>query len=110
MMTSSNSKVRQGMDLIDSMDPAELDELVDYIRSTFKMKRTQANARAQAELRVGDRVELTGSYKPQYLRGLTGIVEAKRNTRVGVKLDCGPVGKFRSGTVITTPAGLTVIN
>lgn len=110
MSTSLNNKVQQGMELIDSMTSEELSQLVDYIRVVFKTKRTQDNARAQAMLKVGDRVRLTGTYKPQYLQGLTGEIVDKKQTRVTVKLDKGPVGKFRSGKVIATPAGLTVID
>jgi preprotein translocase subunit YajC len=106
----TQNKVDEGVKLVDSMTPEELNQLVDYIRVVFKTKRQQANARAQAGLKVGDKVQLTGSYKPAYLQGLTGTVTEKRNTRVTVQLDDGPIGKFRSGNVIATPSGLTVIS
>lgn len=108
MINSTNPKVRQGMDLVDSMEAEELNELVDYIRVVFKTKRAQQNARANASLKVGDRVRLTGAYKPQYLRGLEGEVTSKRNTRIEVTLD-RPVGKFWNGKVICTAGGLTKI-
>lgn len=106
---SNSNLVNRAIDLVDQMDAQEMDELVDYIRGVFKTKRMMDNARANARLKVGDRVKLTGAYKPQYLRGLTGVIESKKNTRVEVRLDNGPVGKFRSGVVIATPGGLTKI-
>lgn len=110
MITSENPKVRQGMDLVDSMESEELDQLVDYIRYVFRAKRNANNGRAYATIQVGDRVKLTGSFKPQYIRGLTGEVIEKKQTRVTVLLDGGPVGKFKSGKVVATPSGLTVID
>jgi hypothetical protein len=105
----TNTKLEAGVDLVDSMTTEELDQLVDYIRVVYKTKRAQKNARAQAALKVGDRVMLVGNYKPKYLTGLTGEVVEKKNTRVLVKLDGGPVGKFSTGKVLTTPGGLKVI-
>lgn len=104
------NKVQQGVELIDSMTDEELNSLVDYIRVTYKTRSAQRNAKARAELSVGCRVKLVGNYKPQYLKGLTGTVTEFKNTRISVKLDCGPVGKFRSGIVLATAGGLEVIN
>lgn len=109
MITLAKNRVQEGIELIDAMDADELNQLIDYIRETVKAKRSQANAKAKAALEVGDRVRLTGRYKPQYLQGLTGKVVEKLNTRVVVQLD-RPVGKFTTGEVHTNAAGLTVIN
>lgn len=108
MITSSNPKVRQGMDLVDSMEPEELDQLVDYIRVVFKTKRAQNAARSFAELQVGDPVRLR-NIKPQYLIGMTGVIEEKRQTRLVVKLDRGPTKKFHSGRVVCSASSLTKI-
>jgi hypothetical protein len=99
--------LQEGFDLVDEMTTDELSSLVDYIRGVFKSKRQQDNARALATLKVGDRVRLSGTYKPQYLNGLTGVVKEKKQTRIVVTLDRGPVGKFRTGNVVTTAGGLT---
>lgn len=107
---STNNKVQQSMDLVDDMTDEELNSFVDYIRYTMKERARRRNAQAQATVKVGDRVRLAGKYRPQYLTGLTGEVVEKKQTRVTVKLDCGPVGKFRSGKVLATPAGLEVIS
>lgn len=99
-------RLRAGIDLVDEMDADELNQLVDYIRSVFKTKRAQDAARIRASLRVGDRVQLSGNHKPQYLNNLTGVVEEFSSTRVLVKLDRGPIRKFTSGKVLCTPGGL----
>jgi hypothetical protein len=109
MATALNPKVQQGMDLVDNMTDEELNNFVDYIRYALKDRSARRNAKAKALVSVGDRVRLAGKYKPAYLMGLTGVITEKRQTRVVVKLDRGPVGKFKSGTVITTPAGLEII-
>lgn len=110
MVDSLNAKVQEGMDLVDNMTDEELNNFVDYIRYAMKDRSNRRNARALATVSVGDRVKLSGKYKPLYLTGMTGVVVEKKNTRVLVKLDAGPVGKFRSGKVLTTPAGLEVIS
>ena len=83
------TKVQQGVDLIDSMTDTELNQLIDYIRSSIKTRRDQRNAKARAALEVGSRVRITGKTKPQYLSGMTGKVTEFRNTRVTVQLDAG---------------------
>ena len=103
-------KVKAGVDLIDDMTDEELNALVDYVKFTLKDRARRRNAQAQTVIQVGDRVRLAGSYKPQYLMGLTGKVVEKKQTRVVVELDRGPVKKFRSGRVITSPSGLEVIS
>jgi ribosomal protein L21E len=106
--TSDKAIVRKGMDLIDEMDRDELNELVDYIREVIKANAGKDRARAYAEFSVGDRVRINpkAKMKPQYLAGLTGEITEKRQSRVTVKLDRGPIGKFRTGRVITQPSVL----
>lgn len=103
------TKVQQGVDLIDSMTDEELNMLVDYIRSTFKTRRDQRNAKARSQLQVGSRVRIMGPTKPQYLAGMTAEVIEFRSTRVKIKLDAGSAGKFRNGIVIASPGMLEVI-
>ena len=102
----ADSRLDRGIALVDEMDADELNQLVDYIRAVFKTKRDQDAAKVRASLRIGDRVKLQGNYKPQYLTGLTGVVEEFKNTRILVKLDRGPTRKFASGKVLCTPGGL----
>src|SRR6478672_122561 len=105
---TDKEKVTAAIDLIDTLDHEELNEVIDYIRSTIKVRAANRNAKARATLQIGSRVRLPKS-KPQYLTGLTGEVTEKRNTRVVVKLDCGPIGKFTSGNVVTSPGMLEVL-
>lgn len=103
------STVQQATDLVDQMTDEELNKFVDYIRFAMKDRANRRNAKAKAAINIGDKVKLAGNYKPAYLMGLTGKVVEMKQTRVLVQLDCGPVGKFRSGKVLTTPGGLEVI-
>lgn len=105
----SKTKVQQGIDLIDSMDDDEMNALIDYIRSSIKMRRSQRDAKARAALTVGSRVRIKGPTKPQYLAGMTAEVVEFRQTRVKLKLEAGTVGKFRNGIVIASPGILEVI-
>lgn len=106
LLPNVTDKVQEGMDLIDSMDKSELDALTDYIRHVYKSKHAMDRARAFASLREKDPVQIVGQTKPQYLEGLTGVITSKRQTRIVVKLDRGPIGKFRSGNVICAPTML----
>lgn len=105
-----NTKVQQGIDLIDAMSDDELNQLVDYIRATFKLRKNKRDAKARAQLEVGCRVRIKGPTKPQYLAGMTAEVVEFRQTRVKLKLDAGTVGKFRGGIVIASPGMLEVIS
>lgn len=103
------SKLQQGIALVDELTDDELNQLVDYIRVSYKTRRAQRNARAKAQMTVGTRVMLAGVRKPQYLSGLTGEVVEIRNTRVVIQLDRGPVGKFKNGKVVTDAGGVQII-
>lgn len=94
---------------VGEMTDAELNKFVDFIRGEMKDRANRRNRIAKANINIGDRVKLAGSYKPAYLTGMTGEIIEIKQTRVLVKLDQGPVGKFRSGKVLTTPSGLQVI-
>lgn len=102
------NKVQQGVELIDSMDDDELNRLVDYIRASYKNRRSERNAKARAELAPNDRVMITGQTKPKYLSGMTATVVALRDVRVEIKLD-RPAGKFRNGIVYCSPGILKKI-
>lgn len=97
------------IEVTEQLTDEELSSYVDWLRVHMKDRANRRNAKAKALIKVGDRVRLAGNYKPQYLNGQTGVVVEKKQTRVLVKLDCGPLKKFRSGQVLTTPSGLEVI-
>lgn len=105
----AETNLKKSMDLIDQLSDQELDSLVDYIRHTYKLRKNQRSARAFAQLEEGDRVRIIGNTKPQYLSGMTGSVHEKRTSRITIKLDHGPVGKFRTGKVICSPSMLQKI-
>lgn len=102
-------KVTAAIDMVDELTDDELNQLVDYIRASYKNRKATRDAKARATLEVGSRVRLAGNRKPAYLTNATGVVEEFKNTRVLIKLDSGPVGKFRSGKLLTSPGGLEVI-
>lgn len=108
-MAENKTLLKQGMDIIDAMDQTELNLLVDYIRDVYKSKNALNKARAFASLAEGDKVKYGPNARPSYLAGKTGVIEEKRQTRVLIKLDCGPIGKFRTGRVIAHPTSLTKI-
>ena len=103
------NKVQQGIELVSEMSDDELNRLVDYIRQEYKNRKHLKAAKARAALKLHDRVIITGTTKPQYLSGMTGTLEEFRDSRVTVKLDSGPVGKFRNGRVVCSPAMLEKI-
>jgi hypothetical protein len=98
--------IQKGIELVDSMTDEELSKHIDYIRATLTSRRRNKADKNRALLEVGDSVVIEGNTKPKYLQGMTGTIEAKRDTRVAVRLDAGPTGKFRSGVVLFNPAGL----
>lgn len=104
-------KVQEGMELVDSMDDTQLALHIDYIRYTLGERKRRKNAVVRSQIVAGKtRVRFDGPRKPQYLSGLEGTIEEIRQTRVVVKLDCGPVGKFRNGRLITNPGSLTILD
>ena len=96
----AQTKLMEAMDIVDRLDDEEFSQLIDYIRYKVKARRNEKSAKTLATLKVGDRVRIVGPTKPQYLAGMTGTIEKRRQTKLVVKLSAGPVGKFRDGKVI----------
>lgn len=87
------------------------EQLIQLNRSlvaNIKARRRNRAMDMAATLREGSKVRIKG-LRPQYLNGLTGTIEDFGNTRVTVKLDRGPIRKFRSGRVVCSPAALELI-
>ena len=74
---AEKTAVEEAIELVDSMTDAELNKFVDYIRFTMKDRANRRNAKARAQIGIGDTVKLAGSYKPAYLNGQTGEVYGK---------------------------------
>ena len=102
--------VGEAIELVDLMTDAQLNKFVDYIRFTMKDRANRRNAKAKAALNVGDRVKIAGNVKPQYMAGQTGVITEILQTRVVMKFDKGPMGKFKSGSVRITPGVLNKID
>src|SRR6478609_6938006 len=106
-MTISDDNMVKLQKLI--MGQADLNQIREINRMTneaWKRLNRQANAQMAQSLREGSRVQFGDNVRPQYLQGKLGVVTEFRSTRVLVKLDCGPIGKFRSGSVVSSPASL----
>jgi len=97
--------------LLEELKGATSDQLLlinTHTADLFKMARRLEGRRKMTQLQVGTKVMLAGNMKPMYLRRQLGVVEEMRDTRVLVKLDEGPMGKFRNGKVLLSPASLVI--
>lgn len=90
-------------------DSDQLIEISDELKRLYKTAVRIEGAVAARELRVGMRVKFKSGRRPAYLSGETGIIEEFRSTRLLIKLDRGPVGKFKSGRVIATPLSIDIL-
>jgi len=63
---------------------------------------TVNSAKALAMLNVGDRVRFNHHTRPQYLRGVEGVIIELDRDSASVCVH-GPVGRFRSGTIHRCP-------
>lgn len=103
------SRLQDTFALVDELNDDEFSRLIDYIRVEVKQRQRKRNAKARAALEVGTKVRFRGPTRPQYLTGLTGEVIELKESRVLVKLDHGPVGKFKSGRILAQPGSLEVL-
>lgn len=92
--------------LLDQIAAGGLDEhltaIADAIHARLDLLDTVNSAKALAMLNVGDRVRFTHHTKPQYLRGVEGVViELGRDT--ATVCVHGPVGRFHTGTIRECP-------
>jgi hypothetical protein len=90
---------------------ADQDQLLGihkYAAELYRLESRRANRVKITELEKGMRVMFPNNTKPKYLSRQLATVEDKKDTRVLVKLDRGPQGKFRTGRV-WVPAGMLTI-
>ncbi len=80
----------------------ELGVLGAVINERVRLLATARSMRTLASLRVGDRVRINHSAKPNYLHGQPGTVIGWAGQNVIVQLD-QPVGRFISGEVRCPP-------
>ncbi|MGH8939285.1 MAG: hypothetical protein ACRDV2_08035 [Actinomycetes bacterium] len=92
--------------MVEAIARGELDEelgvLGAVINERVRLLATARSMRTLASLRVGDRVRITHSAKPNYLHGRAGTVTGWAGQNVIVQLD-QPVGRFTSGELRCPP-------
>src|SRR5215203_6829601 len=86
--------------VVEAIARGELDEelgvLGAVINERVRLLATAQSMRTLASLRVGDRVQINHSAKPNYLHGQAGTVSGWAGQNVVVQLD-RPVGRFTTG-------------
>jgi len=92
--------------VVEAIARGELDEELGVLGAVINERvRLLATARSMttlASLRVGDRVRINHSAKPNYLHGRAGTVTGWAGQNVVVQLD-QPVGRFTSGELRCPP-------
>ena len=83
----------------------ELAVLGAVINERARLLATAQSMRTLASLRVGDRVRINHSAKPNYLHGRAGTVTGWAGQNVVVQLD-HPVGRFTTGELRCPPLTL----
>ena len=92
--------------VVEAIARGELDDELAVLGAVINQRvRLLATARSMttlASLRVGDRVRINHSAKPNYLHGQAGTVTGWAGQNVVVQLD-QPVGRFTSGELRCPP-------
>jgi hypothetical protein len=92
--------------VVEAIARGELDEelgvLGAVINERVRLLATARSMRTLASLRVGDRVQINHSAKPNYLHGRAGTVTGWAGQNVVVQLDQS-VGRFTSGELRCPP-------
>jgi hypothetical protein len=92
--------------LLDQIAQGELDAhltaIADAIYARQELLETISSAKALAMLNVGDRVRFNHHARPQYLRGVEGVV-IELDQHTATVCVHRPVGRFRSGEIRQCP-------
>jgi hypothetical protein len=92
--------------VVEAIARGELDEelavLGAVINERVRLLATARSMRTLASLRVGDRVRINHSAKPNYLHGRAGTVSGWAGQNVVIQLD-QPVGRFTTGELRCPP-------
>ena len=92
--------------LLDQIAAGELDPyltaIADAIYARQELLETVSSAKALAMLNVGDRVRFNRRTRPQYLRGVEGVVIELDQHTATVCIH-QPVGRFRTGEIQQCP-------
>ena len=81
---------------------AHLHAIADAIGARIDLLDTVNSAKAMAMLNVGDRVRFNHHIRPQYLRGVEGVIIELDRDSASVCVH-RPVGRFRSGEIRRCP-------
>jgi hypothetical protein len=81
---------------------AHLTAIADAIDARQELLETINSAKALAMLNVGDRVRFKNDTRPQYLRGVEGVV-IELDQRTATVCVHQPIGRFRSGEIRRCP-------
>jgi hypothetical protein len=88
--------------LLDQIAAGELDPhltaIADAVDARRELLETITSAKALALLNVGDRVRFNHHTRPQYLRGVEGVV-IELDQRTAAVCVHQPIGRFRSGEI-----------
>jgi hypothetical protein len=88
--------------LLDQIAAGELDPhltaIADAVDARRELLETITSAKALALLNVGDRVRFNHHTRPQYLRGVEGVV-IELDQRTAAVCVNQPIGRFRSGEI-----------
>jgi hypothetical protein len=92
--------------LLDQIAAGELDPhltaIADAIHARHELLETVNSAKALAMLNVGDRVRFNHHTRPQYLRGIEGVV-IELDQRTATVCVHQPIGRFKSGAIHRCP-------
>lgn len=92
--------------LLDQIAAGALDQhltaIADAIHARLDLLETVNSAKALAMLSLGDRVRFSERTKPQYLRGVHGVV-IELDERTATVCVHQPVGRFQSGEIRQCP-------
>ena len=92
--------------MLDQIAAGELDAhltaIADAIHARLDLLETVSSAKALAMLNVGDRVRFNHHTRPQYLRGVEGVVIDLDQHTATVCMH-QPIGRFRSGEIRRCP-------
>jgi hypothetical protein len=104
--TQTRSPAQPERLLLDQIAAGELDAhltaIADAIYARQELLETINSAKALAMLNVGDRVRFNHHTRPQYLRGVEGVV-IELDQHTATVCVHGPVGRFRSGEIRQCP-------
>jgi hypothetical protein len=103
-MALDEQDLMEAQDLISRASQDDLRIIAQAFKERSSALRRIAARGAMAKVEIGSTGRYSSNVKPQYLVGRRVEVTEIRQTKIKVKLLDGPVGKFRTGIIISSPA------